>query len=690
MLSKFYIQTSVDAATKRSSSRFKILVTSRPYDDIEIDFLKELENLPSIRLRGEEENDQISDEIDRVIRMRVDRLARDLLLDGQTKGQLETRLLEMKHRTYLWLHLATQSIYETYRNSLQLEHASISLLPSSVEDAYEKILNRVSIVQRDIVQKILLIVVGARRPLTIEEMAIALGIAKSIGPRSLSQVQLDSVRIKARIRDWCGLFVFINHERIYLIHQSAKEFLLRSSESALPLSGWKQCLHANEVEKEMARICVQYVLLEDVVSSMPSIVQQLERIVPGQSGLKPGHWDGVFQPFLQYAAGYWPAHLRDAKLSEENDIMANVQALYNNCNSINHPWFRIHCIVQRHYQYKLNEIQLAAFFGHDQVLKMILNSKQYPDLNERDDNTGYTALRWSSERGYAEVVRLLLEHGAIINTPDFGEVYNNDHPLVIAAGMGHENVVEALLNWAEGPNADANINEEIFTAKQLQSALEWASKCGREGIVIRLLASGASCFAKNFSFGSALVKASMMGHQRVVEILIEHGADVNVQHGIEGNAVIAASHHGNVEVLKVLLEHGADVNAQLRSSDNAVVAASHERRVECLKILLEHGADVNASTNYYGSALQALASSFCPPHISSLDAETTQIEVAEVLLNHGADVNAYGKQSSPLSLAEGQEYTRLTELLRQWGAIRLDKYSFHWSQVGCFQKADLK
>jgi hypothetical protein len=81
MLSNFYIQTSAAATTKRSPSRFKILVTSRLYDNIEIEFLRGLENLPIIRLRGEEENDQISDEIDTVIRMQVDRLARDLLLD---------------------------------------------------------------------------------------------------------------------------------------------------------------------------------------------------------------------------------------------------------------------------------------------------------------------------------------------------------------------------------------------------------------------------------------------------------------------------------------------------------------------------------------------------------------------------------------------------------------------------------
>lgn len=114
--------------------------------------------------------------------MRVAKLAIDLQLDGLTKDRLETKLLQMEHRTYLWLYLAIESISETYRNSLRPEEASIKSLPVSVEHAYEKILSRVSAEQKIHLYKILQIVVGARRPLTIQEMAIALGIATSAKP----------------------------------------------------------------------------------------------------------------------------------------------------------------------------------------------------------------------------------------------------------------------------------------------------------------------------------------------------------------------------------------------------------------------------------------------------------------------------------------------------------------------------
>lgn len=56
------------------------------------------------------------------------------------------------------------------------EEASIESLPSTVEDAYEKIWSRVTDMQKGAVQKILQVAVGSRRPLAVAEMAIALGI----------------------------------------------------------------------------------------------------------------------------------------------------------------------------------------------------------------------------------------------------------------------------------------------------------------------------------------------------------------------------------------------------------------------------------------------------------------------------------------------------------------------------------
>jgi len=83
----------------------KFLVTSRPYQSIERKF-RVLENaLPQIRLAGEDETESIKEEIDLVIKDRVGGLRDDLELDSRVAGNLESKLLSMDHRTYLWLKL---------------------------------------------------------------------------------------------------------------------------------------------------------------------------------------------------------------------------------------------------------------------------------------------------------------------------------------------------------------------------------------------------------------------------------------------------------------------------------------------------------------------------------------------------------------------------------------------------------
>jgi hypothetical protein len=101
-------------------------------------------SLPAIRLRGEQENDQIHAELNRVIHVRVLQLAGELALHESTSARLERNLLTMEHRTYLWLHLAIEDIRMTLRDSFRPDEESIELVPASVKDAYEKILARVA------------------------------------------------------------------------------------------------------------------------------------------------------------------------------------------------------------------------------------------------------------------------------------------------------------------------------------------------------------------------------------------------------------------------------------------------------------------------------------------------------------------------------------------------------------------
>ena len=189
----------------------------------------------------------------------MEKLASSLKLDASTKEKLENKLLGMEHRTYLWLYLAIEGVRDIYRESLRPHKESILLLPATVEDAYEKILERGAIKNKDNIYKILRIVVGARRPLTVNEMAVALSVDTSQSAEL--EMDVEKAHLETNLRQWCGLFVFINHSRIYLIHQTAKEFLIKESTVVKANNqSWKHCLSTMDIEQNMTHICVRYLV----------------------------------------------------------------------------------------------------------------------------------------------------------------------------------------------------------------------------------------------------------------------------------------------------------------------------------------------------------------------------------------------------------------------------------------------
>jgi hypothetical protein len=87
----------------------------------------------------------------------------------------------MEHRTYLWLYLAIDDIRTMFKDSLRPDKESIQLIPRSVNAAYRKILDRVTPEQMPTV----------RYPLTIHEMAMALGVATSTRVQTAAEAMVN-------------------------------------------------------------------------------------------------------------------------------------------------------------------------------------------------------------------------------------------------------------------------------------------------------------------------------------------------------------------------------------------------------------------------------------------------------------------------------------------------------------------
>ena len=600
----------------------KFLITSRPYDRIQHRLRAITDSFPHLHLRGEEANDQIRREIDLVVKSRVKELATTALLSYDVQQRLEQQLLQMEHRTYLWLHLAMDDIQITFESSLRPAKESIRLIPPSVNAAYEKILSRVPYNQVNTVRTILKIIVAARRPLTTNEMAMALGIATCPRARNAVQAAINPVHLDKKLRGLCGLFVFTNNSKIYLIHQTAREFLIREKVDNYPISAYS--FRLKDTEDQMAHICLRYLSMvcfeKDESQTFPDLLK-----------------------FLEYSAVYWPDHVRNMTPNPEREVNDLLYTLYKSTARQFSLWFPKFWGAMMPYQEmpKMEAIHLAAFNGHRQVVHRLL-AEGDSNLNVAD-TTGSYPVAWASLNGHPEIVQLMLSRGAKVNA--LGGSYGN--ALQAACLRGNQKIAQALLEHGADANAQGG---------EYGNALEAASYEGHARVVEMLLDQGADVNAQCGKYGNALQAASCAGHEKVVQMLLDRGADVNAQGGKYGNALQAASYESHENVVEILLDQGADINAYGGFYGNALTDASYTGHARVAEMLLDQGADVNAQGGKYGNALQAAS---CAGHE----------EVVQMLLDRGADVNAQGgKYGNALQAASYRGHRQVVTMLLNRGA----------------------
>jgi ankyrin repeat domain-containing protein 50 len=105
------------------------------------------------------------------------------------------------------------------------------------------------------------IIVTARRPLTLNE----LNIAWAIRPQHKSKNEVEhslEPNIARTVRGLCGLFVRIIDGKIYLVHQTAKEFLIPKANNVATdgMLPW-HCLDPLQSSHVIAERCIWFLLL---------------------------------------------------------------------------------------------------------------------------------------------------------------------------------------------------------------------------------------------------------------------------------------------------------------------------------------------------------------------------------------------------------------------------------------------
>lgn len=259
-------------------------------------------------LRIELTRDLVQDDLIRFISSELDNCPN--ITDDAVRNTIRIELESKSTVMFLWIEL----IFKELRSSFSPSEvtSTLSRLPNELDREYYRLFstlmerlggrsNNPSILMTR-ARRILSLIVGACRPLTVEELRLAYAFASpSTSPESCYQENLIS---EEGIIDGCGDFVTTNGDLIYLGHTSIREFLLR------PPSQWEDRdsniayfrLDTRKCHRIVGLACLR--CLEQVNWESRDHLNDMGELISRY-------------PLLGYATGYMSSHFLESDLTTE-------------------------------------------------------------------------------------------------------------------------------------------------------------------------------------------------------------------------------------------------------------------------------------------------------------------------------------------------------------------------------------
>lgn len=455
-----------NAMDEPSPNRIKFLITSRPSLAIYYDFNGFLKN----RLMIEESQNAVVKDVQLVIERRINEIVKRSGCQSRTKEYLEKTLQSKADQTFLWVKFALQCLEESLLAAEKDFRRILSTLPQDLEGLYESFLRSIPLHNQGLAAKMLHILVGSSRHFTLEEFSIILAIDDS--HKTVTDVQSDcQPSIRRTLQGILGPLVRISEEKVSLVHQSAKEFLLRlATRSEHPLAK----LYGVNEEKAasiLASSCISYLLLHEFSENQFS---------PDFSGSEKSSVNSpllgrftvldeetVFDPlaleqdillkdedvleaeacqsladrykFFDYSAIFWARHFalcdKIAPKSLQEDAITLTDKL--TCRFFN--WLRYFWLktgMEVPFPKDFDSLTVACFFNHPVLLQCLLHRDENYEQQGKD-----RALFWAARMGCENAAEILLRSGADPNSMIVGR----QTPLCVAAYNGHDGMARLLI-----------------------------------------------------------------------------------------------------------------------------------------------------------------------------------------------------------------------------------------------------
>ncbi|KAF4344911.1 serine threonine phosphatase 6 regulatory ankyrin repeat subunit C [Fusarium beomiforme] len=623
-------------------SSVKVLLTSRPVASVE----GAMRGMRSLDLRMEEKL------VDADISTYVRHCLSDTALSERDQQLVKEAVPGRANGLFLYAKLAMKAFLEPEADIDE----TISKLPLDLDEMYIGILRehaRRSGISEQTQVMILQWVTHASRPLRLLELADML---KTVNE---SRVSYNLKENKDLVRAACGpLLEILSDETVSIVHHSLTEFLVGRSRAVRPPV--YPILESSSTHYYLALACLRYLCSGWLQDEMPTSSQTI-------------HLDrnriNLNFPFAAYAISNW--HLHAAKSEWDclpNDILYRQIESFMGSKDARNNWMKLYldeyvgtedqitslsdlhfaalcglkacvpAIINRIGHRSIDEqdarkrtsLWWAALSGHADIIELLLNHGASPDIH---DFQGYQALHIAAERDRAQVVQLLMEKGVSPIVPRFLETPDPlvetrryaDTPLETIASYGHVKSLEAMAPFCK--------------TTEKQAALRIAIMNFRHGLIKRLLQESDVDPNDITDFETPIFAAARTGCTETIDALVNAGADASVRCRVEVDVwhewekllerpwstpliefceqqfdfvrrptrtphdMSALDCSEFDRALILLIQAGADVNERDSLGRAPVHSAKFSHK---LKRLLEAGADPNAETKDGKTALHCL------------------------------------------------------------------------------------
>jgi ATP:corrinoid adenosyltransferase len=520
------------------SPNVRILVTSRPYPEIR----ESLQMFPNIDLTSFSEGQR---DIDLCIEERVNHLAERKKYTNKVKAQVCEMLRDKAEGTFLWVGLACDGLKDIPSNRVI---RVLQDIPKGLNAIYKKLLE-MALEQHetsgDDLRRLLGYMAVSSRPLTVSELC------------EVCQLHQEEEDFETRIQfthdniDSCRLLVIIQDEKVLLLHQSVKDYLVGAS------SGY----FINEPE---AHARLSYRCVDVLIAQFCSVKQ-------------------THTSFSDYATLEWANHARMAKSNFEVQCP---QAEFFQLDSPCRDWWleRFRSKGFSGIPSKSSIFHLAATWGISALVDHASDLGLQESHTERStqdfhvnclDGIGETPLEQAAGSRYANAVAALLSRGGKVTTQ-----------AVVAASGNEGNGKEVMTLLLDRCGDQITITDEVVSAaatnltngKEVMTLL--LNRCGDQFLPIS--GQNLSHFAEFFN-------------DEVMALLLDRSRD---QIAITDEVVTAAARNirNGQKVMILLLDRYGD---QITITDEVVIAAARNpaNGKEVIALLLDRRGNQITITN---------------------------------------------------------------------------------------------